>query len=80
MLRNSPAIEHSINSISREPAPPAYLSINDLGRRWFVCRQTVYTVISDHSIKTIKIGARRLIPLSEIDRFEQSLIDQGGSK
>ena len=52
-----------------------FLSINELAKRWSVCRQTVNNAISRGAVIPIRMGTRVLIPLSEITRYEQKLLD-----
>lgn len=52
-----------------------FLSIKELGRRWSVCRQTVNNCVIAGHITPIHLGTRVLIPISEVHRYEQKLLD-----
>lgn len=57
---------------------PVFLSINDLAKRWGVCRQTINNAISKKTLIAVRIGTRVLIPVTDIERVEREL--QGGGK
>jgi excisionase family DNA binding protein len=38
-------------------------------RRFSVCRSTLYALVSEGKIATVRIGRRRLVAASELERF-----------
>jgi excisionase family DNA binding protein len=52
----------------KEPAPLA-LSVSSFAKTMGVSRTFVYALIANGTIKTIKLGDRRLIPSSEAPRL-----------
>jgi excisionase family DNA binding protein len=47
------------------------LSIDRLAERWDLSKYSVRRLIVQGELKSVNIGARRLIPLSEVERAEQ---------
>lgn len=47
------------------------LSIERLAERWDLSKYSVRRLIVQGELKSITIGARRLVPLNEIERAEQ---------
>ena len=45
-------------------------SIREFSAAYGVCLQTTYNLINAGRIKSFKIGRRRIIPASEIDRLQ----------
>ncbi|MGA9803186.1 MAG: helix-turn-helix domain-containing protein [Terriglobales bacterium] len=41
-----------------------------VARRWDVSKDTIYRLIATGALRSVTIGARRLIPRSEIERAE----------
>jgi len=52
-------------------------SFGEVGERWGVSSWTVRRAVERNEIKAINIGARRLIPLAEIQRVEQTGLGTG---
>lgn len=68
------------DQLSNEHTTPVLLSINDVARRWSISRGTVNSLIhgtvnSEGRLRSVTLGSRRLIPLAEINRYEQKLLD-----
>lgn len=53
-------------------APETVLSIEEVAERLKVSRSLVYRAIGDGKLKSIRIGKRRLIPASEVQRLIDS--------
>lgn len=49
--------------------PRAFLSIKEFGESTGLSRSSVMRLITDGALKTTKLGHRRLIPSSELDRL-----------
>jgi excisionase family DNA binding protein len=47
------------------------LGIDTLAARWDMSKWTVRRLITDGKLRSITIGARRLIPMVEVERVEQ---------
>jgi excisionase family DNA binding protein len=52
-------------------AEPKLLSIDRLAERWDLSKYSVRRLIVQGELKSVTIGARRLVPLSEVERAEQ---------
>jgi excisionase family DNA binding protein len=58
-----------------EPAPktwgetPRLIPIVEAAKRLGISRSTCYQLVNDGRLKTVKIGARRLVPVSAIEQF-----------
>lgn len=50
---------------------PKLLSIDRLAERWDLSKYSVRRLIVNRDLKSVTIGARRLVPLSEVERAEQ---------
>jgi excisionase family DNA binding protein len=50
---------------------PKLLSIEHLAERWDLSKYSIRRLIVQGELKSINIGARRLVPLSEVERAEQ---------
>lgn len=50
---------------------PKLLSIERLAERWDLSKYSVRRLIVQGELKSVTIGARRLVPLSEVERAEQ---------
>jgi excisionase family DNA binding protein len=58
-----------------EPVQRDMLSVLEAAHVMGIGRTKVYRLISEGKLKTVKNGGRRLIRRSEIERFNDSLID-----
>jgi excisionase family DNA binding protein len=47
------------------------LSIDRLAERWDLSKYSVRRLIVQGELKSVNIGARRLVPLSEVERVER---------
>jgi excisionase family DNA binding protein len=47
------------------------LSIDRLAERWDLSKYSVRRLIVQGELKSVNIGARRLVPLTEVERAEQ---------
>lgn len=52
-------------------AEPKLLNIERLAERWDLSKWSVRRLILNGELKSVTIGARRLVPLSEVERAEQ---------
>jgi excisionase family DNA binding protein len=50
---------------------PKLFSIERLAERWDLSKWSVRRLLVQGELKSVTIGARRLIPLSEVERAEQ---------
>lgn len=50
---------------------PKLLSIERLAERWDLSKYSVRRLIVQGELKSVTIGARRLVPLSEVEHAEQ---------
>jgi len=61
------------NSRMRVSSPPAFLTIDDLAHRWRLHRNSVRNVIDRGLLNPVHFGRAVRIPLSDVERYEQSL-------
>jgi excisionase family DNA binding protein len=54
-----------------DAAGPKLFSIERLAERWDLSKWSVRRLIVHGELKSVTIGARRLVPLSEVERAEQ---------
>jgi excisionase family DNA binding protein len=47
------------------------LGIETVAARWDMSKWSVRRLITDGELKSVTIGARRLVPLTEVERAEQ---------
>jgi len=52
-------------------AEPKLFSVERLAERWDLSKWSVRRLIVNGDLKSVTIGARRLIPLNEVERAEQ---------
>lgn len=52
-------------------AEPKLFSIERLAERWDLSKWSVRRLIVNGELRSLTIGARRLVPLSEVERAEQ---------
>lgn len=66
---------------SRESAPEKiYFGIDELGARWGLGRSTIYDLINDGDLDTVKIRSRRLIPVASVAAYEAKIAQASSSK
>jgi excisionase family DNA binding protein len=55
--------------MSSQPFSPERkaLSVNEMARAVGISRATIYRLVQQKRLATVKIGSRRLVPVSEID-------------
>lgn len=51
--------------------PRRLLTVNEVCQALGLCRTTVYELLNQGAIAYVKVGERRRIPVSEIDRIER---------
>lgn len=51
--------------------------IAQTARRWSVSNDTIRRAADAGAIKTVQLGARRMVPLTEIERIEREGFGQG---
>lgn len=56
--------------------PPRLLRVEDAARLLNVGRSAVYDLIRSKRLRTVKIGARRLVPREAIDEVIRLLIEE----
>lgn len=49
--------------------PPITVSVDDAVQRLGISRMTIYRLIRKDQLRTLKVGRRRLIRVTELDRF-----------
>jgi excisionase family DNA binding protein len=54
-----------------EKTQPTLFSIERLAERWDLSKYSVRRLIVQGELRSVTIGARRLIPISEVERAEQ---------
>ncbi len=52
-----------------EPAPPGYLAVEAFAHRVGLPKATLYRRMGEGLVRSVKIGRRRGIPATELDRF-----------
>jgi len=52
------------------------LGIETVAARWDMSKWSVRRLINDGELKSVTIGARRLVPLTEVERAEQFGVGQ----
>lgn len=57
---------------------PRLLTIPETGEQLRLSKWTVYQLIHQHKLTSVKVGSRRLVPATEIDRFIEQLVDGTG--
>jgi len=53
----------------RPPPPVELLSVAEFARRAGIGRSSAYLMIADGSLRSIRVGRRRIIPASELGRL-----------
>jgi hypothetical protein len=56
--------------VTAERGPQQLFSISSLASRWGVSTYTIRRLIDTSNLRSVSIAARRMIPLSEIERAE----------
>lgn len=55
-------------------APETVLTVPETAERLKISRSLVYKAISDGTLRSVRIGKRRLIPVSEVQRLIDSAV------
>jgi excisionase family DNA binding protein len=63
-------LERSIAISGAAGAPPAAISVAEFKKLTGVSHATVSRWIHDHTIQSVKVGGRRLIAFSEVERIK----------
>ena len=53
--------------LERPPVEPALVSIDEAADRLSISRRTLMARIADGSIRSVKVGRRRLVPVSVVE-------------
>jgi excisionase family DNA binding protein len=75
----SPAEPRTDRSWVSIGASPVLLSINEAAEALRIGRTKIYELLSDGTLRSVRIGRRRLVHISEVRRFASSLPDQAGN-
>lgn len=60
-----------------QPTPTqTFFSIRQLATRWSLSRGSVYKMLETEGIKTLHVGARRLIPITEVEAVERKIMSR----
>lgn len=59
---------------------PRLLTIPETGRQLRLSRWSVYQLINQRKIASVKVGSRRLVPINEVDRFVAHLVEEDGGQ
>ena len=67
-----------MSQLHRAPPPPSpeksnrqHVGVKEVARWWAVSERTIWRMIGDGTLKSIPIGTRRRIPMSEVERYEK---------
>lgn len=63
-------------SMTHDTPPKRAVSVVEFARLFGVSRSTAYELVLSGAIRSLKIGARRVIPLSAIDEWERTASDR----
>lgn len=55
-----------------------FVSVPEFARRLGVGRSTGYELTSSGTVRTVRIGSRVLVPVVEMERYAQGLLDAAG--
>ncbi len=59
-----------VTELTERPASPALsVSVDEAARLLGVGRTTVFTLLDEGTIRSVKVGARRLVPRKALDEF-----------
>lgn len=58
--------------------PPMLVSVTEFGRSVGVGRTKAYELVDAGAVRTVSIGARRLVPVCEVERYVAELLDAAG--
>ena len=60
------------------PVASNLLTLTEACTRLRISKWSIYKLIHERELITVKIGTRRFVPVSEVDRFTEELISAGG--
>jgi len=55
---------------------PRFVSVTTFAKTFGLSRPRGYQLLDAGTVRSVRFQGRRLIPISELDRFEQSLLAQ----
>ena len=56
-----------MEALERPAVEPALVSVDEAAGRLSISRRTLMARIADGSVRSVKVGRRRLVPMSEIE-------------
>ncbi|MFI6168925.1 helix-turn-helix domain-containing protein [Nocardia sp. NPDC051052] len=56
------------------------LTVTEAHTRLRISKWSLYRLIHERELTTVKVGARRFVPVSEVERFVRDLVTAGGSR
>jgi len=62
------------------PIPRLSLSLEEAGAAIGLCGKTVATLIHDGRLRSVRVGTRHLVPISELQRWLDTEARQAGSE
>ena len=63
--------------VNNDPSTPLLLTVDEACESLHISRPTLYGLITDGSIRSIKIGRARRIPLEALERFIEAALSEG---
>jgi excisionase family DNA binding protein len=61
-----------------EKRPRVMLTVEEASRTLHISRWTLYRLMRDRQLASVKIGSKRLIPAASIEKFTISLLEAQG--
>lgn len=61
------------NQNKQQTTERVYYGIDELKNRWGLGRSTIYDLINDGELKSVKIRSRRLIPVASVAEYEAKI-------
>jgi hypothetical protein len=55
-----------------------FVSVPEFGRRFALGRSTAYELTSNGTVRTVRVGARVLVPVVEMERYAAELLAAAG--
>ena len=59
--------------------PDLVLSVREAAEVLRISRQSLYVVLNNGELKSIKVGKRRLVPVAELERFVSAKLTGGAA-
>lgn len=67
-------------STRTNPAPVLAVSVSEAARRLGLGRTTCFGLVRNGALRSLKVGARRIVPVSAIDEFlDRTFADEKGT-